>query len=926
MLRLSTALFVAMLGLVVSPVRAPAQGISAQDLSILQQALPPEERARLLEAVKSRAAAPTAPTSPAAAETPAAPLPAETATPVLPTPLEMPEIPRAKGGDTIVVKARFKDEVQHEEAAKLLTDANFARLIGQSAYKLDRQGIVQLPGVAEVPLAGLTAEEMAIRLSAERRLASLLIEVSLLPLEPVGAQALQPFGYALFAETESDVFELEPAAYAPVPRDYVIGPGDQLKVQLYGTENYEVTLVVNQDGTINFPKVGPRPVAGLTFGELKEEIETRVSNQLVGTRAAVTLAEIRSIRVFVVGEVNKPGAYTVSGLSRISNVLFRGGGITTTGSLRQIQLKRKGQAAHRLDLYELLLKGDTDNDAQLQSGDVVLVPPIGATVGVDGEVKRPAIYELRGETTVAEVLELAGGLLPAADRRAIQLERVDGDGRRKVRRLDLTAGAGTLATMAGDVIRVQPVPEELDGAVYLSGHVTRPGAYEWKPGMTVTDILPSDLALKPKADMGYVMIRRSRGPDRLAEVYSADLGAALQAPKSASDVALQPRDRVTVFEVGISRGGAIQEVIDDLTAQASSDWPLQVVRIAGQVRAPGAYPLEPGMRISDLLRAGGGLTGAAYAVDAELARYSIGPGGARQTEVIPVDLAAARSGNEQADLALSAHDYLNIKEVPEWEAELEIEIRGEVRFPGVYQARRGETLASLLERAGGLTDLAFAEGSIFTRETLRQREKQQLEVLATRLQSDLARLALSATAASAVQATRGGGQAGGAGEQALAVGQSLLEQLRQVEPVGRLVIDLPKILAAKGDPRYDIMVRNGDKLLVPPRTQEVMVLGEVQYATSHLYAPSLGRDDYIRRSGGLSVNADKNRVYVVRANGAVMAETKSGWFRRGRDEIRPGDTVIAPLDTERLPPITQWASITQIIYNLAVAVAAVNSF
>jgi protein involved in polysaccharide export with SLBB domain len=922
MQRLFPAFLFAMLGLIAVPAQTPAQGISAQDLAILQQSLPPEERARLLESVKGRAARAAPPTTEEAAAT------ASEASPeseeVVAAEMVAAEVLRAKGGDTIVVNARFKDEIEPEEAVKLLTDVNFARLVGQNAFRLDRQGLVHLPGVTDVPLAGLTGEEMAIRLSAERRLAPLLIEVSLLPLQPVGAQALQPFGYILF-EADANVFELEPAAYAPIPRDYVIGPGDQLKIQLYGTENYEITLIVNQDGTINFPKVGPRAVAGLTFGELKEEIETRVSNQLVGTRAAVTMAEIRSIRVFVVGEVNKPGAYTVSGLSRVSNVLFRGGGITTTGSLRQIQLKRNGQLIRRLDLYDLLLNGDTANDAQLQSGDVVLVPPIGATVGIDGEVKRPAIYELRDEASVAQVIALAGGLLPTADMRAVQLERPDGDGRRRVRGLDLAAGGGAQAAKAGDFIRVQPIPEEFDDAVYLAGHVTRPGAYEWKAGMTVTDLLPSDLALKPKADLGYVTIRRSRGPDRAAEVYSADLGAALQAPKSAADVVLQPRDRITVFELGISRGGAIRDVIEDLTAQATSDQPLQVVRIGGQVRAPGSYPLEPGMRVTDLLRAGGGLSGAAYAMDAELTRYEIGAAGTRQTEVIPVDLAAARSGNEQADLVLSAHDYLNIKEVPEWEAQLEIEIGGEVRFPGVYQARRGETLGSLLERAGGLTDLAFAEGSVFTRETLREREKQQLEVLATRLQSDLARLALSATAASAIQTSRGG-QAGAAGEQAIAVGQSLLDQLRQVEPVGRLVIDLPKIVNAKGDPRYDILVRNGDKLLVPPRTQEVTVLGEVQYATSHLYTPSWARDDYIRRSGGLSVNADADRVYVVRANGSVLADAESGWFRRGSGEIRPGDTVIAPLDTERLPPITQWASITQIIYNLAVAVAAVNSF
>jgi protein involved in polysaccharide export with SLBB domain len=901
---------------------AQAQGISPGDLAILEKSLPPEERARLLEALRSKA--PAAKTTPDAETAPVEqPPPEETALDAEEE--ETPEVPRARGGDTIVVNTRFKDEVGAEEAAELLTDINFARLLGQHAYRLDRQGILQLPGIADVPLSGLTAAEMSIRLAAETRLAPLLIEVSLLPVEPFGVEALQPFGYALF-EGEQNVFDLEPAAYAPIPRDYVIGPGDELKVQLYGNENYEVTLTVNQDGTINFPKVGPRPVAGLTFGELKEEIESRVSDQLIGTRAAVTMAAIRSIRIFVVGEVKQPGAYTVSGLSRISNVLFRSGGISSVGSLRRIQLKRNGQLIRELDLYDLLLNGDTANDAQLQSGDVVLVPTIGATVGLLGEIKRPAIYELRQRTTVAEAITLAGGLLPTADPRAIQLERVDTGGRRKVRGLDLPGtDDGAMAVQSGDLIRIPAVPEELDGAVYLSGHVLRPGAYQWRQGITVTDLLPTDVALKPRADLGYVLIRRVHGADRQAEVLSADLAAALQAPKSAADVPLQPRDRVTVFELGISRGAAIQDLLEELGTQATNDRPLQVVKIGGQVRAPGSYPLEPGMRVSDLLRAGGGLSGAAYAVDAELTRYAIGPAGARQTEVIDIDLAAIRAGQPDSDLPLAAYDSVNIKEIPEWETQLEIEIGGEVRFPGVYTARRGETLGVVLQRAGGLTDLAFPQGSIFTRKTLREREKQQLETLATRLESDLARLALSATAASAAQ-VGGRGPSGDAGAQALGIGQSLLQQLRESEPTGRLVIDLEKIIADTGNTRYDILVRDGDRLLVPPRTQEVTVLGEVQYATSHLYTPAFDRDEYIRRSGGLNVNADSDRVYVVRANGSVMAESEARWFSRGGGEIQPGDTIIAPLDTDRLPQIAQWASITQIIYNLAIAVAAVNSF
>jgi protein involved in polysaccharide export with SLBB domain len=332
------------------------------------------------------------------------------------------------------------------------------------------------------------------------------------------------------------------------------------------------------------------------------------------------------------------------------------------------------------------------------------------------------------------------------------------------------------------------------------------------------------------------------------------------------------------------------------------------------VKAPGEYPLEPGMRVSDLLRAGGQLDDAAFGGKAELIRFR-STGGERASELLEIDLAAVRRGDPTADVTLQAFDALTIKELPEWGKQETIILRGEVRFPGIYPIRRGETLRSVLERAGGLTSLAFAQGSIFTRRELMEREQQQIDQLTERLQSDLA--------ATSIQLSQGAQTAQTA--QSVASAQGLLGQLKGSKAMGRLVIDLDAVLAGSIGARSDVLLRDGDQLVIPRLRQEVTVLGEVQNGTSHLYQSGLTRDDYVALSGGLSRKADKGRVYVVRANGSVVG-ANSGWFgRSGQASIQPGDTIVAPLDTERLPPLPLWQAVTSIIYNVAIAVAAVGS-
>jgi polysaccharide biosynthesis/export protein len=811
----------------------------------------------------------------------------------------------------VTIPAEPAPALEADQEAELQSLIDLVRL--HNPYQLDDTGALLLPGFSPIMLAGLDEEQATRRLSAVGAFALLDVKVTRLPVRKSGAAGLKPFGYDLFKD---GVTNFAPLTDVPVPADYIVGPGDRLSVQLFGTQNRNLRLVVGRDGRVNFPELGPISVGGRSFASVAADIEARVARQMIGIRASVGLGDTRSIQVFVMGEADRPGSYTVSGLATITSALYASGGVKPIGSLRDIQLKRQGAVVRRLDLYDLLLRGDTSDDAKLLPGDVIFIPPVTGTVAVDGAVHRPAIYELKGQTTVADIVQLAGGLTSEADTSRAALVRVNEARARIVVNVPLDAATGRNELLRnGDSLRVLQLRPTLDQGVTVEGFVFRPGVVAWRQGMLLTEVLGSVDELKPNADLGYVLIRRELPPDRRVAMLSADLAAALRAPGSDKDLVLEPRDRIIVFDSESGRRQTLDPLLAEVRRQSRVDAPTEVVRIDGRIKFRGDYPLEPGMRVSDLLRAGGGLQDAAYGGTAELTRYRVGHA-ERETQLLDIDLAAILKGDTGADLVLQPFDFLNIKELPEWSVQEQVELVGEVRFPGIYPIRRGETLRTVLQRAGGLTALAFPEGAVFTRRELKEREQLQLDRLAERLQSDLASAALQAAAANQ----------SGAG-QALTVGQSLLTQLKATKAVGRLVIDVSAVMNADKGSSSDVQLREGDQLVIPKMKQEVTVIGEVQNTTSHYYRDELSRDDYIGLSGGVTRKADRSRIYIVRADGSVVASEGGGWFRRsGQVAMKPGDTVVVPLDTERMPALPLWQAVTSIVYNLAIAAAAVNSF
>jgi polysaccharide export outer membrane protein len=815
---------------------------------------------------------------------------------------EVTKVPRLKAGDTVLIK--FQREPPAPEATPLVPQKpeKKEKIPERQVFVVDRFGAVTLEGAVQIVLQGLSESEAAERIRAEPSFRDLEVTVKILPIEA----PLKPFGYDLF---KPGARRFTPATDIPVPADYVIGPGDTVLVQLYGKESSTHELIVSRDGDIPFPGIGPIRVAGLKFAQMEREIQRRVQRQLIGIKVSVTLGKLRSIRVFVLGDVEKPGSYTVGGLATMTNALLAGGGVKRFGSLRDIQLKRDGKLISRMDLYDLLLKGDNSADSRLLPGDVIFIPPIGKTASIGGSVRRPAIYELKHEHTVSDLIALGGGLTADAYPKSVQIERIRGNRERTLLDLDLTQpGMAQSELQDGDAITVKSVLDREEGIVTLVGHVSRPGKYAWRQDMRLTTMIPSVRDLLPQADTGYALIRRERADDRSIEVLSANLAEAMATPGSKADLLLQPRDKVYIFGATEDRSITILPLLEEARASSAPDRPIREVSIAGSVHHPGRYPLGPDMRVNDLIAAGGGLKDEAYVLDGELTRFKVVAGKTREYLREQINIGAALRGDAAMNVVLQPHDSLVVRRVPGWDVAGQIEVRGEVRFPGKYPVVRGEKLSSVLKRAGGVTDEAYPRGAIFVRESVRAREQAHFEQLANQLERDLT-IALA--------------EAPGIGEQRnieVAEGRTLLRQMRAARATGRMVIKLDAILNNNGE--FDIEVEDGDRLFVPKRPHEVTVLGEVYHPTAHVYNKDLRRDEYVQLSGGVTERGNKGATYVIHADGSVTPPI--GWFNNNVD-VSPGDTIVVPVKVDRVSSLKVATDVSQVVFQLAVAVAAMNA-
>jgi len=711
------------------------------------------------------------------------------------------------------------------------------------------------------------------------------------------AKQLTHFGHELFDPRLEREKPTVPVAY-PVADDYVIGPGDEIVVKLWGRLEGSHKMRVDRDGKIFFPKLGPMYVAGKTFGELKTFLRSKVG-AIAEVRADISLGELKGFLVSLLGEVKLPGRYHVTSFHTALQAITMAEGIRDIGSFRRVQVKRGAETVDELDIYDFLLRGDIAHDIRLQAGDAVFVPVAGPMVAVVGEVRRQSIYELKQEKTIREVLAMAGGLSPSAYKRRVQVERLEGNLARTVVDLNLEEIEKSLSSFGlqdGDILRILSVLPEEENVVKVEGHVQRPGKYEWKPGLTVGSLIPDEKFFLPETFLDYALITRLVGPEKRKEVVPVDLRRIVIERDAAADVPLKPMDTLMVY-----------------SESAFRETPTATV--GGEVRQPGEYEIHPGLRVSDLVMMGGGLTRNASLGEAELSRLDE----KKNTVIHRIDLARALSGDESNNLLIQNWDLLMIRPVADLQELRYITLSGEVRAPGVYAARKRERLSSIIERAGGFTKDAFLKGAVYTRVSVQERQQELITRTVEQLEQEVARTAAK-EGATALDVEDVAAQ-----KQILEARKLLLDRLKRVRAQGRVVIRLAELDKLKSS-ESDLLVEHGDNLVIPRQAEVVNVMGRVYNSTAVVYNPTNDTAGYyLRKVGGPTEDADKKHIFVVKADGSVMTKETAGeglWFFGGGDflntKVEPGDAIVVPEKLVFARFMKDFKDITQILYQIAV--------
>ena len=662
----------------------------------------------------------------------------------------------------------------------------------------------------------------------------------------------------------------------PLGPDYVIGAGDTLTINMWGGMTQSISRVIDRDGRILLPDAGSLDVAGLPLQRAETLIVGALKKQYRDVQVTVTVSRLRSVRVYVVGDVQRPGGYDISSLATPLSALYAAGGPTSVGSLRVVRHYRGDHLIDDVDLYDFLLHGVRNGSARFESGDTLLVPPASAQVAVSGAVKRPAIYEVKaGESTLTSVIEDAGGFTAAASLGHITVERIDANRQRETVTLKTTGAESAqidrdaiaaFQVKDGDRIRIAPILPYSQRAIYLEGHVVRPGRLPYTDGMRLSDVLHSyrDMLPEPAA---HGEIVRLIPPDLHAETIDFNLPEVLIGN---ANLDLQPFDTIRIL-------GRYQVDAPKVTIQ-------------GEVLRPSTYPLSKGMTAAQLVRMAGGFKRDALLDNADLTSYGIVNGNRITGSFATVHIGAAVVGTDpRADVPLKPGDILTVHQITGWnEIGESVTIEGQVGFPGTYGFLEGERLSSVLRRAGGFRETAYPAGAVLVREQVRELEQKSREELIRQIETSSASARLSPNL--------GSGDSGSTLKLIQAQQDQVLARLKSEPPTGRLVLHITADIDSWANTAVDIELRRGDVLTIPKRPGFVLVTGQVYNATALTFNPGKTAAWYLQHAGGTSDTANRKEIFVIRTNGSVIGRHSGGFFDPAvlSTKLDPGDVVVVP--------------------------------
>ncbi len=651
------------------------------------------------------------------------------------------------------------------------------------------------------------------------------------------------FGLEIF---NNGLLALEPDIKIATPVNYIVGPDDQLILNIYGYQEANYNLTVTRDGSILIPNIGIVYVAGLTIEQATEKIKNKLANSGYNliksglTKINVSVGRIRSIRVTLLGEVKKPGSYTLPSLATAFNALYQSGGPTEIGSLRKIEIIRGGKKIETLDVYDFLVKGNQQSNVLLRDQDVIRIPAYDIRVGMGGEVKRPGLFEVLPGETFQTLLSFAGGFSDSAYTASVTAYKST-DTEKRIVDIDKAQFASYMPGRSESFL-VKKLVERYTNRVSINGAVYLPGDYELIPNMTLYDLLTRAQGLKEDAFATRGIVIRYRGD--LTPEYVAFNPADIMQQKS--NLNLQRND-----EVIITSNTLLKEQ--------------KQVTITGEVRRVGAYPFVEKMSLKDLILLSGGFTDAALPQKIEIARrirnVNFGIDDIKIAEVIEVNSVADLDQNAK-DVELKPFDAIVVRKSPGYQPQVNVRVEGEVVFPGPYVLRnKTEKISELLNRAGGLTKYAYKQGGYLSRKNY----SSVVNELNTEKVSKIQQQLKDSTGKVAEEVSR---------------------------PVDQIAINISSILTNPGG-KEDIVLEDGDILTIPKEKMEVRISGEVLFPTRVVFEEDMNLKDYIGRAGGFTDNARQARVYVLYPNGNA-AKTSNFIFLKSFPRVTPGSEIIVP--------------------------------